>query len=262
MRTTLDGIRDIKLYQREKGYRFSLDALLVESFVRVTRANMIADLGAGSGIIGLLLALRYPEAKVFLVEIQKGLFELARRNIEINGLSERVFAANADITAIGQKGAVNAAMPAGFKAGGFDLVVSNPPFRAPSAGRLSVDEERAIARHELAVTLRHLAQAASRLLKNGGRFCMIHHPERLPEIIETLQSAGLMPKRLRFAHGGIDAVSKMVLVESIKGARGGLVVEKPLVVYGADGSYTAEVAKMYVASNKQQGTSDKWKEKN
>ncbi|MDA8154955.1 MAG: tRNA1(Val) (adenine(37)-N6)-methyltransferase [Actinomycetota bacterium] len=252
MRLTLDGIRDIRLYQREKGYRFSLDALLVESFVRMPGMRLIADLGAGSGIIGLLLAMRYTGARVFLVEIQKGLFELALRNIEINGLSGRVVAINADLASIGHKGPGKFQIPAGLKdspvkdlTGAFDLVVSNPPFRAPSAGRLSEDQERAIARHELAVTLRSLTLAASRLLKSGGKFCMIHHPERLAEIMDTLQAAGLAPKRLRFVHGGMDMVSKMVLIESVKGARGGLAVEKPLIVYQPDGSYTPEIAAMY-----------------
>src|SRR5574340_109473 len=90
METTLDGIRDIKIYQNKKGYRFSVDALLLYSFVNVRHAYNIADLGTGSGIIGLLLGRKYSEAKVLLVELQESLYGLAQKNIVMNGLEERV----------------------------------------------------------------------------------------------------------------------------------------------------------------------------
>ncbi|MDA8326375.1 MAG: tRNA1(Val) (adenine(37)-N6)-methyltransferase [Nitrospiraceae bacterium] len=255
MTLTLDSIRDIRLYQRQRGYRFSLDALLLFDFARLQKAGRIADLGAGSGVIGLLLAKKYPQAEVTLVELQEGLYNLALKNIALNGLSDRVTAVREDIRAIGGKEAGHGA-PA-FASQGFDMVVSNPPFRKAMTGRISQDEERALARHELKFQFPAMVRAASYLLKNRGRFFMIYHPERLLEMFMALREGGLEPKRMRFVHGkygpgGQDSHggrgafgAKMVLVESVKGASRGLAVEGPLFVYAPDGSYTPEVRRIY-----------------
>jgi tRNA1Val (adenine37-N6)-methyltransferase len=233
--TTLDGVRDIRVCQHRYGYRFSVDALLLYSFVNVRHAFEIADLGAGSGIIGLLLAKKYEEAKVLLVELQEGLFHLARKNIELNNLGERVTAMLSDISLVAEK------------VGGmsFDLVVSNPPFRKPTSGRISLGEERAVARHEIMLRLPDLIEDSSRLLRARGRFFMIYHPERVMELMDTLRARRLEPKRLRFVHNDPSMVSKIVLVEAVKGGRAGIKIEKPLFIYRKDGSYTREVEEMY-----------------
>jgi len=233
--TTLDGIRDIKVYQNRNGYRFSADALLLYSFVNVKHIKNIADLGTGSGIIGLLLAKKYPAAKVLLVELQKSLYSLAERNIVLNSLEEQVQVIHADI-----KDLKTLALHRTY-----DLVVSNPPFRKPATGHLSNGEEKAVARHELKLRLADLAATASHLLKTRGRFSMIFHPERLLETIGTLRGNSLEPKRIRFVHNDINTASKIVLIESVKDGRAGIKVEKPLFMYNAKGGYTDEVYEMY-----------------
>jgi chaperonin GroEL len=232
MRTTLDGIRDIRVYQRSDGYRFSLDAVLLYSFVNLRKASRIADLGSGSGVVGLLLANKYAEAQVMLVEIQEILYGLSLRNITLNGLESRVEALKADIKDLS------------IGAGEFDLVVSNPPFRKPLTGRISADTEKAIARHELALGIGDLAGASSRLLRNRGRCALVHHPLRLTELMDELRKARLEPKRLRFVHGKRDSEAKMVLLEAVRNGRPGLKVERPLFVYENDGEYTAEVRRI------------------
>jgi tRNA1Val (adenine37-N6)-methyltransferase len=233
MDTTLDSILDIKVHQHREGYRFSMDAVLLYDFVSLKRVERIADLGAGSGVVGLLLARRYADSSVTLVELQESLYKLARKNVRINGLSDRVEVLKADIRSL----------PAKLK--GFDLAISNPPFRKPGTGRLSPGEERALARHELALTLKELVSAASGILKHGGRFSIIYHPARLLELVEELKAVRLEPKRFRFVHGNIKSEAKMVLLEAVKGGRGGMKIEKPLFVYNEDGSYTDEVARIY-----------------
>ncbi len=235
METTLDGIRDVKLYQRKEGYRFSVDALLLYSFVNVRYVKDAVDLGAGSGVIGLLLARRYAGARVLLVELQQSLYRLAERNIELNGLGDRVSALHGDISSLHEV----------YPAMLYDLAVSNPPFRRPATGRVSRGEERAVARHELRLRLPELAKAASHLLRARGRFFMIYHPERMIEMIDSLRAENLEPKRIRFVHNDIGSVSKMVLVEAVKEGRAGLKIERPLILYRDDGSYTDEVKAMY-----------------
>jgi tRNA1Val (adenine37-N6)-methyltransferase len=233
--TTLDGIRDIKVYQNKDGYRFSVDAVLLSSFATMRYARHIADLGTGSGIIGLLLARKYPRASVTLVELQESLYRLAVKNIATNHLEDRVTAVMSDIRHLKES----------FEPMMYDLVVSNPPFRKPTTGKLSVGEERSIARHELALKFSELAAGASHLLKAKGRFFMIYHPERLLDAVDSLRLFRLEPKRIRFVHNDAGAESKIVMIEAVKEARPGVKIERPLFIYNTDGSYTAEVSGMY-----------------
>ena len=239
MKTTLDGIRDIKLYQNKNGYRFSIDALLLYSFVNVKHAKEIVDLGAGSGIIGILLARKYTESKVFLVELQKTLYRLAEKNISINGLDDSVNAVMADIKEIKRT----------LEPMSCDIVVTNPPFRKPRSGLLNNREEKAVARHEIRIGLKELGESASYLLRARGRFFMIFHPERVLEVVDILRRVHLEPKRIRFVYNDLGAESKMFLVEAVKEGRAGMKIEKPLFIYNKDGSYTKEVEKIYRADN-------------
>lgn len=210
-----------------------MDAVLLYAFVKLPRAEEIADLGAGSGVVGLLLAKRYRSSRVTLIEIQSGLHRLAKKNIRINGLEDRVEAVKADIRKL----------PDALCK--FDLVVSNPPFRRPGTGRLSPGDERAKARHEIELTLKELVKSAAGLLKHKGRFLVVYHPERLLELIDEMRLTGLEPKRLKFVHGNVDSEAKMVLIEAVKGGRKGLKIEKPLYVYDKDGNYTEELRSIY-----------------
>lgn len=232
METTLDSIRDIKLYQYRHGYRFSVDALLLYSFVNLKRVSKIADLGAGSGIVGLLLAKKYPDAEVTLFELQDSLVRLAEKNITLNSLEDRVRVIKTDIREIKTRHC-------------FDLIVSNPPFRGVKSGLISRGEERAIARHEISLKLPELIDAVSHLSMAKGRFCIIYHPNRLLELIETMKKRGLEPKRLRFVHSNASSEAKMVLLEAVSGGRSGMKVERPFYIYKKDGSYTDEMKGVY-----------------
>jgi len=235
---TLDTIRDIRLYQSRNGYRFSVYALLLYSFVNVPRTKRIADLGAGSGIVGLLLAKKYPAAKVSLFELQERLSTLAKKNITLNSLGDRVNVVKADIREM---------KPSGTDSGMdcFNIAVSNPPFRKPKTGLISPEEERAIARHEIRLKLPELIHTVQRLLCSKGRFFLIYHPERLTELVASLKERGLEVKRLRFVHSHILSGAKMVLVEAVKGGKGGAKVERPLYIYNEHGGHSEEMIQIY-----------------
>ena len=238
MDVTLDSIRDIKLYQSKTGYRFSVDALLLYDFVNLKKINSIGDLGAGSGIVGILLAKKYHEADVTLFELQESLIELAGKNIHLNHLEGRVKVMPCDLRT-----------SPGAYAGpqSYDLVVSNPPFRKMKSGRLNAGEEKSIARHEIKLSLGELVRTSSYLLRARGRFSIIYHPNRLSELIGALKEQDMEPKRLRFVHSNVLSEAKMVLLDAVKGGRTGLKVEKPFFLYKADGNYTDEMMGIYVA---------------
>ncbi len=249
MNLTLDTIRDIKLYQNKKGYRFSVDALLLYSFVNLQRAYRIADVGAGSGIVGILLAKKYHDSEVALIEIQNSLAGLAEKNITLNKVEKRVRVIRTDIKKFKlgdfhseNKTTLNSSL---LTLNSFDLVVSNPPFRRQKTGLISPTDEKAIARHEIELKLADLIQASCSLLKSKGRFCMIYHPSRLVELIETLRGKRMEPKRLRFVHSNLMTEAKMALVEAIKDGRTEMKIEKPFCIYKEDGTYTDEMKALY-----------------
>ena len=249
MNLTLDTIRDIKLYQNKKGYRFSVDALLLYSFVNLRRAYRIADLGAGSGIVGILLAKKYHDSEVALIEIQNSLAGLAEKNIALNKVEKRVKVIRTDIKKFKlgdfhseNKTTLNSPL---LTPNSFDLVVSNPPFRRQKTGLISPTDEKAIARHEIELKLADLIQASCSLLKSKGRFCMIYHPSRLVELIDALRGKHMEPKRLRFVHSNFMTEAKMVLVEAIKNGRSEMKIENPLYIYKEDGTYTDEMKTLY-----------------
>jgi len=236
MDVTLDSIRDIQLYQSKIGYRFSVDALLLYNFVNLNKVHKIADLGAGSGIVGILLAKKYHGASVDLLEIQESLVTLAKKNVLLNGLEDRVKVIRRDLRTL------SSLTSSPYK---YDLVVSNPPFRKFSSGLISIGEEKAVARHEIKLNLNELIRAASFCLREKGRLCMIYHPNRISELIEKLKGKNLEPKRLRFVYSNTSAESKIILLEAVKGGRTGLKVEKPFYVYKEDGRYSDEMHAIY-----------------
>ncbi len=234
---TLDTIRDLKLYQPKSGYRFSVDALLLPAFVNLPIVKRIADLGAGSGIIGMLLAKKYCGSRVLLLELQDTFVMLAEKNVKQNNLEGRVSVVGCDIREVSGEGLTDRALTAGA----YDIVVSNPPFRRPKTGLISPEEEKAVARHEIKLRLPELIRAVQYLLRSKGRLFLVYHPERLAELILALKERNMEIKRLRFVHSSPASEAKMVLVEAVKDGREGLKVERPLCLYNAEGGYSKEV---------------------
>lgn len=220
---TLDTLLDGKLRIRQpgKGYRFSVDALLLAQFAAVTAGEHVLDLGAGCGVISLILAYQNPNIRITAVEIQPELAQLAQHNIAANGLEKRVQLICGDLRELSLQQLGNAV----------DRVIANPPFRKKESGRINPHLQMAAARHEILVTIRDLVQSASRLLRKGGRFDVIYGTERLSELLVEMAVARIAPKRMQFVHGNADLPARMVLVSAVKeGRAGGLMVRPPLLL--------------------------------
>jgi len=231
---TLDSIKDIKLFQSKKGYRFSIDAVLLEQFISARHSSKGIELGTGSGVISILLAKRLRTIQVKAVELQKTLADKAKRNVKLNDLEDRIEIIQKDIKELKDMYATNS----------FNFVYTNPPFRMPQTGRMSLDKERAIARHEIEISLQELVSTASYLLKHSGRFYLIYHPFRLIELIFILKGARLEPKRMRFVHSKKGGEAKMVIIEAAKGSGTWLKIEPPLYLYENKKTYSREVLEM------------------
>ncbi len=220
---TLDTLLEgkLRILQPEKGYRFSVDALLLADFVRPTNAERIVEIGTGCGVISLLLAFHHPHLRIRAVEIQPELAEIATRNIALNGMETRMDVLCKDIRQLSLR---DIGQPA-------DRVVTNPPFYKAGSGRINPHSQEAIARHEMTATIQDIVQAASRLLRKGGRLDLIYCPDRLTELVNVLSAAGIEPKTMQFVHGNAGATARMVLVSGVRGGKaGGLIVRPPSFV--------------------------------
>lgn len=224
----------LKLFQGRRGYRFSLDALLLAHFMTCRRGEMIADLGTGNGVIALTLAYFHPSLSITGVEIQLSMVDRASRNVRMNGFQERVMISQADVRNIQKT----------FSPESFAAVVCNPPYRRTTSGRMSPNVERKIARHEIAAGLADFLRAGAYLLPVRGRIAMVYPALRIVDLLQSMRNVNLEPKRLRMVHSFADTKASLVLVEAVKGGRSGNEALSPLIVYQTGKKYTAEVEAM------------------
>ena len=227
----------IRVAQDRSGYRFSIDAVLLAHHAAPRNNDRILDLGTGCGIIPLILVFRHPGLRAYGVEIQESLAKNARDNVKKNDMEGRIQIFCMDMRLLNT----------GITGGAVDLVVTNPPYRKARTGRVNLDNQRAIARHEIAVTLQEVVDTGQRMLRPKGRFVTVVPAERVTDILFLMGTRGLEPKRLRMVHSRIDTEAKLAIVEGVKGARKGVKVESPLILYHSDSTYTEAVSKMFEA---------------
>lgn len=204
-----------RIIQNRLAARFSLDAVLLARFVETKRGERVLELGTGTGVIALLIA----EAGIAVdaVELDPLMAELAARNVRLNGLADCVRVREGDFRAI----------EALYARESFDCVLCNPPWYPLGRGKIG---RSARARHELTATLADTVKAARSALRYGGRFALVHLPERLDEIFFALQANGMAAHRLQFFQPRADAAPRFVLMEAVVGrAAGALKVLPPLV---------------------------------
>ena len=229
------GLGGLRLIQDKTQFCFGVDAVLLSDFARVKYRGRALDLGCGNAIIPLLLSHKTKAAHIAGVEIQSAPAALARRNVELNGLSEKIKIYEDDLKNVSEA----------YFGFAFDTVVSNPPYMEPERGEKNASETVKIARHEVACNVFDVVSAASRCLKFGGLFFMIHRPERVADIISAMRSYGLEPKRLRAVHPKAGQNASMILIEGQKGAHPSCIMLPPLYIHNAEGGYTDEINAIY-----------------
>ena len=236
--TLFDG--DVYCSQHKDGYRFSIDPVLLAHFVRLKKEELLLDLGAGCGVLGLILRYRAHDSirKITAFEFQEGLADLARENVLSNSFQDTMDVVQGDLRCIERY----------FSAGTFSAVVCNPPFYMPGSGRKSVNDEALIARHQVKCTLGEIIYAAHYVLKNRGRFFLVYPAELLAVLIAGLSKTGFAVKRMQlvYSYPEKDATARLVLLEALKNGGDGMSVESPLYIYREkDGEYAEVVQKMY-----------------
>lgn len=209
----------------------STDSFLLGGFPCLRRGETVCDLGAGAGLLSLLLLAREPSLRVTALEQDSHACAMLRRNAAENGLTLHVVEGDLRDTAA-------------MAPGQFRLVVSNPPYFAPHTGAVA-DGSRGQARAELTADIDDVCAAAERLLQWGGRFCVVYRPERLAALLTAAVRHHLEPKRLRFVQKDAFSAPSLLLLECRRGGNPALTVEPPLLLRLPDGSESADVQHAY-----------------
>ena len=229
-------LNDIKIIQNLKYFCFGIDSVLLSDFSKeIKKGSIIADLGTGNGIIPLLMSQKIDSPKIFGIEIQEELVELARRNVELNDLKKVIEIININIKELHNT----------FGDNFFDAIITNPPYKKAGSGIKNPDIHKEIARHEIECNLEDIIVNAKKTLKNNGSLYMVHRPERIADICYLLKKHKLEPKKMRMVYSNINSLPKLVLIKATKAAKEFLNVEKPLYIYNLDGTYTEEILKIY-----------------
>lgn len=228
-------IKGYEIIQHSGKFCFGMDAVLLSGFAKVKRGERVLDLGTGTGILPILLEAKTQGAHFTGLEIQEESADMARRSVQHNHLEEKISIVTGDIKEAADR----------FGPASFDVITTNPPYMIGRHGLTNPMEAKAIARHEVLCTLDDILRESSKILKNKGRFYMVHRPFRLAEIIQKMSDYKLEPKTMRLVYPYVDKEPNMVLIEGMKGANPRMTVMPPLIVYEKDGSYTKELLTCY-----------------
>ena len=227
---------DLKIIQNTKGFCFGIDSVLLSDFAKNIKKNStIVDLGTGTGIISILLSKKTEAKKIYGIELQKEVCDMASRSVLLNNLQDKIEIINKNIKNISDTLGINVC----------DVVITNPPYKKYGTGLLNEDDSKIISRHEKECTLEDVIKQSFKILKDKGLFYMVHRPDRLVDIIYLMRKYKIEPKEIRIVYSNIKSKAVLVLIKGIKNAGEELKVLSPLYIYNEDGTYTDEVLRIY-----------------
>lgn len=228
--------KGLKIIQNKDGFCFGIDSVLISDFSkRIKKGSTVLDLGTGTGIISILLSKKQENLKIYGIEIQEDVAEMAERSIKLNGLENEIKIINDNLKNLGNYFDVNS----------IDAIVTNPPYKKNNTGLKSDDYKNLVSRHEIECTLEDIILISKKLLKDKGEIYMINRAERLVDILTTMRNNRLEPKEIRFVHSKQNEKPTLVLIKAVKNGGDYLKIEKPLVIYKENGEYTDEILEIY-----------------
>lgn len=230
------GYDNLKIYQNTEMFKFSLDSVLLANFVTINPSTKnILDIGTGNAIIPLILSTK-TKSKITGVEIQKEVSLLANKSVKINNLEEQIKIINKDINEYANNENTEI----------YDIITCNPPFfRLNEKSILNENKCKQIARHEINLNLDNLIKISKKLLKNKGRLAIVHRPERLIEIIESMKKNNIEPKKICFVYPKLNSEANILLIEGIKNGKSGVKILSPIYTHNLDNTYTNQIQKYF-----------------
>lgn len=209
------------IYQDTEFFLYGTDAVVLSDFIKVKKNDIVVEFGTGNLIVPVLLWAKNKRfKKLYALEIQKEVCELAILNRNINNLQDRIEVINADL-----KDALKI-----FGSEFANVVFTNPPYRKINSGTVNPNMKKAIARHEIMCTIEDVIRSAMQILRFGGSFYMVYRSDRLTDAMYYLRQYKLEPSLIRFVHQNETKESSLVLIEAKKGKQCSLKVDKPLFI--------------------------------
>ena len=230
------GYKDKYIVQNTQMFNFSLDSVLLPNFVTLNKnIKNILDIGCGNAPIPLILSTK-TSALITGVEIQKDVYDLAVKSVKINNLENQINIINADINELYNK----------FETESFDVITCNPPFfKVSEQSNLNKSDYKTIARHEVKLNLDDIFKISKKLLKNNGYVAIVHRPERLLDILESMKKYNIEPKKIQFIYPKTNMESNILLVEGKKNGNKGLKILPPIYTHLENGEYTEQIKKYF-----------------
>lgn len=231
------GYDGLKIYQDDEAFSFSIDSLLLASFIKTTKnTRKIIDLCTGNAPVPLFLTLK-TNAEIIGVEIQEYIANLAKKSVSINDINN-IEIINANLINIYKVVGANS----------FDIVSCNPPyFKVSRDAHLNKNDLLSIARHEIKCNFNDIVCEASKLLVDGGSLFFIHRVERVQDLMATLKTYNFGVKNMRFIYPKQESDALLVLIEAKKNRKDDVKVDKPLYIYSDSNKniYTTEVLNIF-----------------
>lgn len=226
---------NFEILQHPKLFSYGTDAILLSGFCKLSPGGTLIDIGTGLGILPLRALGLYRSAKIWGIEVQEDVADMARMSMARNGVSDRIEIIHADIVDCYDR----------FADGSVDAVYSNPPYMKQGGTIRNQTENARISREEGTLTLEEVFRFAGKKLRFRGKLGVVHRPRRLVELLGGAYAYGLTPKRMQLVYGQLGKRANMVLVEYVKGGGEDFVVEAPLVLMDETGEYTKEALAYY-----------------
>ena len=226
---------NLKIVQNTEWFNFSLDSVLLAHFVNLKKTNTLLDLCTGNAPIPLMIAHK-KDIDITAVEIQKEVCELALKSIKINNLGHKITLINEDVKNISKI----------IENESIDTITCNPPFfKLNDESRLNYDKIKSIARHEILINLDDIFKCAKKVLRNGGNIAIVHRSERICDIISSMKTNSIEPKRIQFIYPKENTNSNIVLIEGVKNGKSGIKVLEPIIAHSSNGEYSKIIKDMF-----------------
>ena len=218
-------IKNCKIIQKKSGFKFGIDAVLLANFVKCKKNETLADLGTGTGVIPILVKAKSNIGKIYAIEIQEHIADMAKDEIEVVNINLK------DSLDFIAKNSI-------------DIITTNPPYM-PKEKLLSGNQSMMISRNEIFCNIGDIMKISSELLKSNGKMYMIHRPSRLSDIIYEGRKNNLEVKEMQMIYPSVGKSANMVLLKLVKNAKPEIRMLSPLFVHEVDGRYTQQVQQIY-----------------
>lgn len=230
------GYENLKIYQDDTMFRFSLDSVLLPNFITLNKGvKKILDIGTGNAPIPLILSTK-TNAEIIGVELQKEAYDLAKESVSYNYLDHQIHLVNQDIKEYAKT----------CESDTFDYIVCNPPyFKLQEDSHINESPYKVLARHESSLTLEDICKVSKKLLKNNGFLGIVIRPERFVELVNLMKKHNLEPKKVQFIYPNEKKNANILLIEARKNGNPGIKVLPPIYSHQQNGEYTTQIKKYF-----------------